>query len=171
MQSNKSEAEARLCASLLSTVQRPRQREHGMRLNLGALLRALVYAICAYGISAAFLRFFRSTLAKTNIRRRHALLAKLGYSNDDRILVGLFHPYWYACDCRKLPSKPMSICMNSNAGGGGERVLWSAIACLQREEPNVVCLVYTGDTDACKSEIIAKVEVCNIWLLLRTYTA
>lgn len=35
---------------------------------------------------------------------------------------------------------------NSDAGGGGERVLWTAIAALQREIPNVICAVYTGDS-------------------------
>lgn len=38
-------------------------------------------------------------------------------------------------------------------------MLWAAIAYLQREEPNVVCVVYTGDTDVTKSEIIDKVKV------------
>jgi alpha-1,2-mannosyltransferase len=33
----------------------------------------------------------------------------------------------------------------SNAGGGGERVLFTAIAQLQRDEAHVVCVVYTGD--------------------------
>lgn len=33
----------------------------------------------------------------------------------------------------------------SDSGGGGERVLWSAIAYLQRTQPDVVSMVYTGD--------------------------
>ena len=48
---------------------------------------------------------------------------------------------------------------SSNAGGGGERVLWTAIAALQRTEPNIVSVVYSGDVDASKDEIIAKVKV------------
>lgn len=47
----------------------------------------------------------------------------------------------------------------SNAGGGGERVLWTAIALLQRTRPDVVSIVYSGDTDATKEDIIAKVQV------------
>jgi len=47
----------------------------------------------------------------------------------------------------------------SNAGGGGERVLWTAIAAVQRTEPDVVSVVYSGDVDASKEEIIAKVKV------------
>ena len=67
-----------------------------MNISLNVTLRAFVYAVCAYGVAGAFLRFFRSTLAKANIRKRRDLLAKLGFTIDDKILVGLFHPYWYA---------------------------------------------------------------------------
>lgn len=51
--------------------------------------------------------------------------------------VGFFHPY-------------------CNAGGGGERVLWTAIRALQRRYPDVRCVVYTGDTDATANEILTK---------------
>lgn len=54
---------------------------------------------------------------------------------------------------------PPSSSSHSNAGGGGERVLWAAVACLQREEPDVICLVYTGDIDASRQEIVDKVKV------------
>ena len=47
----------------------------------------------------------------------------------------------------------------SNAGGGGERVLWTAIAHIQRTEQDIVCVVYTGDVDATKEQIISKVKV------------
>lgn len=49
---------------------------------------------------------------------------------------------------------------HSNAGGGGERVLWTAIALMQRTEPEVVSVVYSGDVDATKEQIIQKVKVC-----------
>jgi alpha-1,2-mannosyltransferase len=68
----------------------------------------------------------------------------------------------------------MSFCGSraddSDSGGGGERVLWSAIAYLQRTQQDVVSLVYTGDfpsggTDADKERIINNVNVsfpgCN----------
>jgi alpha-1,2-mannosyltransferase len=48
----------------------------------------------------------------------------------------------------------------SNAGGGGERVLWTAIRDVQRDFPNVICAVYTGDVEATKEQIINKVKVC-----------
>ena len=52
----------------------------------------------------------------------------------------------------------------SDSGGGGERVLWSAIAYLQRTQQDVVSLVYTGDfpsggTEADKERIINNVNV------------
>lgn len=49
----------------------------------------------------------------------------------------------------------------SNAGGGGERVLWTAIRDVQKEFPNVICAVYTGDIEASKEQIINKVKVKN----------
>ncbi|CAE6521806.1 unnamed protein product [Rhizoctonia solani] len=59
--------------------------------------------------------------------------------NGGSIVVGFFHPY-------------------CNSGGGGERVLWAAIAYLQRTNSQVLSVVYTGDTDATKEEIITKVK-------------
>ena len=54
--------------------------------------------------------------------------------------------------------RPLSDHSNSNAGGGGERVLWTAIAYLQREDPQVVSVIYTGDIGVSKEEIVAKVK-------------
>ncbi|KAJ7279072.1 mannosyltransferase [Mycena rebaudengoi] len=45
-----------------------------------------------------------------------------------------------------------------NAGGGGERVLWSAIAYTQRTHPDVLCVVYTGDITATKDDILSKIQ-------------
>ena len=57
----------------------------------------------------------------------------------------------------------------SNAGGGGERVLWTAVAAMQRSNPNLVCAIYSGDTDATKEEIIAKVKVSLTGHLCATF--
>lgn len=53
---------------------------------------------------------------------------------------------------------------SSNAGGGGERVLWSAIAYTQRTQPDTVCLVYSGDyPTASKEAILDRAQVrCRI---------
>ncbi|KAK9353013.1 hypothetical protein V1505DRAFT_376266 [Lipomyces doorenjongii] len=63
-----------------------------------------------------------------------------GKKNASRpVIVGFFHPY-------------------CNAGGGGERVLWGAVHATLKEHKNVICAIYTGDTDVHKSEIIEKVK-------------
>ncbi|KIW05177.1 uncharacterized protein PV09_03726 [Verruconis gallopava] len=54
-------------------------------------------------------------------------------------VVGFFHPF-------------------CNAGGGGERVLWAAIRATQLRWPEAVCVVYTGDHDANKTQIITRVQ-------------
>lgn len=50
--------------------------------------------------------------------------------------------------------------MSSNAGGGGERVLWTAIAFMQRTQDDLISVVYTGDmTTTTKEAMIDKVKV------------
>ncbi|RDB14695.1 GDP-Man:Man(3)GlcNAc(2)-PP-Dol alpha-1,2-mannosyltransferase [Hypsizygus marmoreus] len=79
-------------------------------------------------------------LRTRNRQRRLSVLTRLGASPiENKRLVGFFHPF-------------------CNAGGGGERVLWTAIAALQRTEHDVVSVVYSGDVDASKIDIIAKVK-------------
>ena len=46
----------------------------------------------------------------------------------------------------------------SNAGGGGERVLWAAIRATQKRWPEAVCVVYTGDHDVDKAAILKRVK-------------
>ncbi|KAJ6499516.1 mannosyltransferase [Mycena vitilis] len=70
--------------------------------------------------------------------QRKALLDSLSLPAATKVLA-FFHPY-------------------CNAGGGGERVLWTAIAYIQRTHPGLLCVVYTGDTSATKSAILAKVQ-------------
>lgn len=41
-------------------------------------------------------------------------------------------------------------------------MLWTAIRDVQKEFPHVVCVVYTGDTDASKEQILFKVKVRHI---------
>ncbi len=48
---------------------------------------------------------------------------------------------------------------HSNAGGGGERVLWAAIKATQKRWPKAICVVYTGDHDATKDEMLESVQV------------
>ena len=51
---------------------------------------------------------------------------------------------------------------SSNAGGGGERVLWGAIDATQHRWPKAICVVYTGDHDVDKTAILSRVEVSII---------
>ncbi|KAL0960579.1 hypothetical protein HGRIS_005613 [Hohenbuehelia grisea] len=89
-------------------------------------------------ISWATLKIYTTRLRSNNIRRRADLLRKLRRTGKEQI-IGFFHPY-------------------CNAGGGGERVLWTAIAATQRNEPNIVSVIYSGDVDASKEEILGKVK-------------
>ncbi|KAJ3485386.1 hypothetical protein NLI96_g5000 [Meripilus lineatus] len=73
-------------------------------------------------VSSALLLWIRAVINKirnANAHKRRSILQRLGVSRiDETQIVGFFHPY---CD----------------AGGGGERVLWTAIALLQRTQPDV----------------------------------
>lgn len=53
--------------------------------------------------------------------------------------------------------RPFTSC--SNLGGGGERVLWAAVQYMQTNKPDIVNVVYTGDIEATKEQIINKVKV------------
>ncbi|XP_014556939.1 glycosyltransferase family 4 protein [Bipolaris victoriae FI3] len=65
---------------------------------------------------------------------------KVGQTNSDWDgIVGFFHPF-------------------CNAGGGGERVLWAAIRAHQKRWPKSTCIVYTGDHDVDKAEILKRVK-------------
>ncbi|KAH9480376.1 GDP-Man:Man(3)GlcNAc(2)-PP-Dol alpha-1,2-mannosyltransferase [Psilocybe cubensis] len=103
------------------------------RLLLSSLFLAAFIWICLRTV-------YRRSLQSANHQRRKSLLNTLGYTDaEKKRVVGFFHPY-------------------CNAGGGGERVLWTAIAGMQRTDPDIVSVVYSGDVDATKEEIIAKVK-------------
>lgn len=50
-------------------------------------------------------------------------------------IIGFFHPF-------------------CNAGGGGERVLFQAVLATQQKYPRALCVIYTGDHDASKEQIL-----------------
>ena len=72
-------------------------------------------------------------------------------------IIGFFHPFWYAVRM-PLRSSTELTWIYSNAGGGGERVLWAAIRATQQRWPEALCVVYTGDHDVDKSQIIERVR-------------
>lgn len=118
------------------------------------LVASVMPILALSGVGVLFLGLGR--LRSRNLKRRRQLFDEMGIEENEVIpgtdkraptsvgfktLVGFFHPYCHS-------------------GGGGERVLWSAIAYLQRTRPDVVSMVYTGDSpDASKEEIIGKVHV------------
>jgi len=51
-----------------------------------------------------------------------------GSDDDGQLRVGFFHPY---CD----------------AGGGGERVLWTGVRALRKRFPAAKLIIYTGDVE------------------------
>ncbi|TKA75879.1 hypothetical protein B0A55_04859 [Friedmanniomyces simplex] len=76
-------------------------------------------------------------------------------------VIGFFHPF-------------------CNAGGGGERVLFAAILATQKRYPNALCVIYTGDHDASKDQILTNVRnrfnielnaarICFLYLSTREY--
>ncbi|KAJ7723442.1 mannosyltransferase, partial [Mycena maculata] len=79
-----------------------------------------------------------SYLRNRSAHQRKAVLESLSLPSSTKVFA-FFHPY-------------------CNAGGGGERVLWTAIAYIQRTHPDLLCVVYTGDTSATKSSILEKVQ-------------
>ncbi|GAA5960593.1 hypothetical protein JCM3765_005868 [Sporobolomyces pararoseus] len=99
-------------------------------------------------ISLLFLSFSRHhrTLQSLRLRQRQRLFSTLDSTSDgadgnSKKVVGFFHPY-------------------CNAGGGGERVLWTALSYMQRTKPTSEHLhvVYTGDRGVSKDSMIAKVQ-------------
>lgn len=88
-------------------------------------------------------------------------IAKNGEKADDdwQGVVGFFHPFWYVKHIWNLRYLLALIHGHSNAGGGGERVLWAAIRATQKRWPRTVCVVYTGDHDVDKAAILERVKV------------
>ncbi|KAI0047804.1 glycosyltransferase family 4 protein [Auriscalpium vulgare] len=79
-------------------------------------------------------------LRRASDRQRDAVRKALTIeSSEQKKFIGFFHPY-------------------CNAGGGGERVLWTAIASMQRKDPSIVSVVYSGDVDVTKGQILEKVK-------------
>lgn len=75
--------------------------------------------------------------------------------NDWEGIIGFFHPFAYV---RQHPLPFEYTDLPSNAGGGGERVLWGAIAATQKRWPKAICAVYCGDHDITKDALIERVQ-------------
>lgn len=87
---------------------------------------ALLFSVPLAGLLLLFLLFLWVRKVKSESRRTFP---------GGQPIWGFFHPY-------------------CNAGGGGERVLWAAIRCIQERYPDHHCVVYTGDTDVTGENIL-----------------
>ncbi|EIW71289.1 hypothetical protein TREMEDRAFT_73255 [Tremella mesenterica DSM 1558] len=121
-------------------------------LTWGLIASLLPIVILAIG---ALLALYVQQMRVRNEGRRKNLLESMGVLENTVIpgtknkpprkasratVIGFWHPY-------------------CNAGGGGERVLWSIIAYLQRVQPDTVILVYSGDyPSTSKEEMLDKVQ-------------
>ncbi|KAI9303767.1 hypothetical protein BJ944DRAFT_231881 [Cunninghamella echinulata] len=96
-----------------------------------------------FGLISVWLTYtyFKLRVKNSIYNNRNQLLQQLDYDHPEYpTFLGFFHPY---CD----------------AGGGGERVLWTAIRDVQREFSDILCVIYTGDTGVTKEQIIHKVKM------------
>lgn len=108
---------------------------------LGSVLLDL---ICGSVIGVFFLTFLALNHLHTKLlarSERNLLLQVSSLSSSSRpkrpLVLGLFHPF-------------------CNAGGGGERVLWTAVEYMQRAHApgEVVVVIYTGDWPEVDKEVI-----------------
>ena len=76
---------------------------------------------------------FIATLITATILK--LLFSAINGRRNRKTAVGFFHPY-------------------TNDGGGGERVLWCAVKAIQEENPDLQCVVYTGDHDATPQSLL-----------------
>lgn len=77
-------------------------------------------------------------------------------------VVGFFHPFWY--EVVYSASMDLADRQSSNAGGGGERVLWEAVRATQKRWPKATCAIYTGDHEVNKAAMLERVEVRSPYL-------
>ncbi|KAI9566213.1 glycosyltransferase family 4 protein [Boletus coccyginus] len=108
-------------------------------MSVGFLLLCLGFFLVAFIFSYTT---YTGILWSRSLHAREAVLKELGLrvtGTSFYSFIAFFHPY-------------------CNAGGGGERVLWTSIAHIQREHKDIICVVYSGDVDASKQEIIEKVK-------------
>ncbi|KAH9974362.1 mannosyltransferase [Lactifluus volemus] len=102
-------------------------------------ISALYLILSSLTLQLLLFHLFLQKLRRASVLQRVAVQLKSGNNARKKKFIGFFHPF-------------------CNAGGGGERVLWTAVAFMQRTEPDVISVVYSGDTDATKEQIIAKVK-------------
>ena len=155
--------------------------------TIGSILTLIVLTVLfvctsSYYIITIGLRLLGWYLLRKSETRRYAILGELVeikkkhggvMKQEEALIVGFFHPFWCAesfssiSDCElnlllfPLHLVPLLIWVSlySNAGGGGERVLWASIRATQNRYPNAVCAVYTGDHEVDSSSMLKRIQV------------
>ncbi|KAI8447131.1 family 4 glycosyltransferase [Phakopsora pachyrhizi] len=134
--------------------------ERGIGPTTLNLLKVLIYLILILVVSiylniklfSLTLRLYGSSslVSSRNTKNRKKFIRSLLSSRNNQTdevedngykIIGFFHPY-------------------CNAGGGGERVLWTAVSLHQRKDPTqrTICAIYTGDIGVSKLEMVSKVK-------------
>ncbi|CRK14223.1 hypothetical protein BN1708_011101 [Verticillium longisporum] len=85
-------------------------------------------------------QLIKAMATEENTYKEKGITTPKGIINIDKVedwsgIVGFFHPF-------------------CNAGGGGERVLWSAVRATQQKWPKALCVVYTTDQKVNKTEMV-----------------
>ncbi|KAF8475059.1 hypothetical protein BDZ91DRAFT_712225 [Kalaharituber pfeilii] len=115
--------------------------------SLRSLLALIVLSIplvisSLFILVKAALRVLGWQLLRTSDARRAQLLSTIPnctVTAREALIFGFFHPFCHA-------------------GGGGERVLWTAIRATQARYPTAVCAVYTGDHDVDRQSMLDRVK-------------
>eukprot|EP00049_Salpingoeca_infusionum_P016738 m.345667 g.345667 ORF g.345667 m.345667 type:complete len:474 (+) comp16141_c1_seq13:1907-3328(+) len=92
--------------------------------------------LCASSSTVMLVAYAHMAVALVVVALRLILSRRSPRPKGTTLTMAFFHPY-------------------CNAGGGGERVLWCAIAALHQTHPHIHTVVYTGDVDATPADILA----------------
>lgn len=131
-----------LLVSSQKTNMNPWDMEKVSLLFLRVLFWAVTFAAaCSLLVFAvvSFLRWYVQTRTKGALPHLRCVEGSRHFRDIKPVVVGFFHPY-------------------CNAGGGGERVLWTGIRALQKRYEFVRCVIYTGDQYVSGDEILRKAK-------------
>lgn len=97
----------------------------------------MYFQLLLYAVFTLIFAFIALTVFVVGLRWHYA--SKRNKRVTQQFSIAFFHPY-------------------CNAGGGGERVLWCAVAAVSGAYPKVKIVIYTGDLDVSPDEIIKRAK-------------
>ncbi|CAD6886605.1 unnamed protein product [Tilletia controversa] len=126
----------------------------------------ILFSLVLLTTSIAFLQAFESYVRRTrklNNKRVRTLLKQIYTEEEEKHLAqkeGGQKEYEYLNKRREEITIVGFLHPFCNAGGGGERVLFQALAHHQDRDPNTLCVVYTGDLseEVTKEDILARAK-------------